>query len=251
MDEPDSQLALMFSFYEGLERKGPGSEKSTLKALSVLDGLPPTPRIVDFGCGAGAASVALAKAIQCSIVAVDIHQPFLEEVEAVAAREGMADRIKTLLADLADPPFADGSFDLVWSEGAIYVIGFEEGLKRWRRLLQSGGFVAVTEVTWLCDAPPQEVVDFWEHEYAAMTNIDENLRKLRSADFEPVAHFVLPSEDWQNYYEPLEQHLVAFRSKHSENVEAQTLSDAMQQEIDMWKQFGSTYGYVFYLGVAQ
>ena len=250
MEEPDSQMALMFSFYEGLKRKGPGSDESTCKALSMLSGLPATPRIIDFGCGAGTASIALAKAISCRLTAVDIHQPFLEEVETNAAREGLANRITTLQADMADPPFPDGSFDLVWSEGAIYIIGFEEGLKRWRRLLRSGGFVAVTEITWLCDAPPQKVVDFWEPEYAAMTNIDENLKRLCSAGFEPVGHFVLPSEAWENYYGPLEQHLVAYRSKHSENVEAQLLSDATQKEIDVWKECGSSYGYVFYLGRA-
>ena len=34
-------MALMFSFFESIVRKGPGSEASTLKALSMLDGLPP------------------------------------------------------------------------------------------------------------------------------------------------------------------------------------------------------------------
>jgi len=59
-DGLDPQMALMFSFYEGVLRKGPGGEASTLKALAMLGGLPPTPRIVDFGCGAGAASLVLA-----------------------------------------------------------------------------------------------------------------------------------------------------------------------------------------------
>ena len=152
-EERDPQMALMFAFYEGVVRKGPGSEASTLKALSMLDGLPPKPRIVDFGCGAGVASLVLARATQGNVTAVEIHQPFLQQLESAAAREGLTERIRTVEADMADPPFPDGSFDLVWSEGAIYNIGFEQGLKRWRRLLRAGGFIAVSEVSWLCEAP--------------------------------------------------------------------------------------------------
>ena len=133
--DSDPQMALMFSFFESVVRKGPGSEASTLKALSMLDGLPPQPRIVDFGCGSGVASLVLARATQGNVTAVEIHQPFLNQLEAQAATEGLTEKIKTVEADMADPPFPDGSFDLVWSEAAIYNVGFEQGLKCWRRLL--------------------------------------------------------------------------------------------------------------------
>lgn len=243
-------MALMFSFYEGVPRKGPGSEASTLKALSMLHGLPPTPRIVDFGCGAGEASLVLARVTQGHVTAVDIHQPFLDELEARAAREGLMDRITSVQADMAAPPFADGSVDLVWSEGAAYIVGFAQGLSRWRRLLREDGFISVTEAAWLCEAPPREAVDFWTAEYPAMTSIESNLEKLRSAGFEPVGHFVLPSTDWGSYYGPLQERLTAFRSENSENAEAWALADSVQREIDVWKNYGSSYGYVFYLGRA-
>lgn len=248
MVEPDPQMELIFSFYEGLERKGPGSDESTLKALWMLAELSDTPRIVDFGCGGGAASIALAGAIPCHMTAVDIHEPFLAEVEAAATCKGLEHRIATLAADMADPPFDDHSLDLVWSEGAIYNIGFEAGLKRWRRLLRSGGFVAVTEITWLSDNPPQEVADFWKSEYPDITTIDGNLKRLQSAGYERVGHFVLPRVDWENYYGPLEQHLAAFRVQHADNAEGQMLLEMTGHEIDMWNRYGTSYGYVFYLG---
>jgi cyclopropane fatty-acyl-phospholipid synthase-like methyltransferase len=244
----DPQMALLFSFFEGVMRKGPGSEASTLKAFSMLEGLPPNPRIVDFGCGAGAASLVLARAMRSNVTAVDIHQPFLNELETIALQEGLMNQITIAQADMADPPFPEGSFDVVWSEGAIYLVGFEQGLKRWRRLLRSGGFIAVTEVTWLCDDPPQKAVDFWNSEYPAMTSVEDNLTKVRSAGFDPIGHFALPSEAGENYYVPLEKHLADFRSEHSESSDAQALVDSTQREVDMWKDFGSNYGYVFYLG---
>jgi len=248
--DPDPKMALMFSFYESVVRKGPGSEASTLKAVSMLDGLPPQPRIVDFGCGAGVASLVLARATQGNVTAVEIYQPFLRQLDAAAAREGLTDGIRTVEAEMADPPFPDGSFDLVWSEGAIYIIGFEQGLKRWRRLLRVGGFIAVTEVSWLCEAPPREAVDFWTTEYPAMTNIEENVGKVRAAGFDPIGHFVLPPGDGENYYGPLKKQLAAFRSEKSDNADAQAFADSLQREIDVWKEYGDNFGYVFYLGRA-
>lgn len=249
-EDSDPQLALMFSFFEGVQRKGPGSEESTLKALSMLDGLPPKPSIVDFGCGSGVASLVLARATQGTVTAVEIYQPFLQQLDAQAATEGLTERIGTVEGDMADPPFPDGSFDLVWSEGAIYNIGFEQGLKRWRRLVRPGGFIAVSEVSWLCETAPGEVVEFWKNEYPAMTNIEENVSTLRSAGFEPVGHFILPPEDWEDFYGPVQEELAVFRSEKSDNTEAQAFADSLQQEIDVWKGHGDSYGYVFYLGRA-
>jgi len=240
----------MFSFYERVERKGPGSNASTRKALAMLGALPSHPRLVDFGCGAGDASLVLARATGSNVTAVDIHQAFLDQLDARAAREGLTERIRTVQADMADPPFRDGSLDLIWSEGAIYCIGFAHGLKRWRRLLRAGGCIAVTEATWLCDSPPGEVVEFWTTEYPAMTNIDDNLAEVRASGFEPIGHFVLPSEDWENYYGPVQEQLTVFRSQNSGTAEAQAFADSLQQEIDVWKKYGGSYGYVFFLGRA-
>lgn len=248
--EFDVESTLFFSFYEGLRRKGPGSEASTRQALAMLEGLPPSPRIVDFGCGAGAAALVLAKATGGIVTAVDVYSPYLQELEAMAASQAMTGRIRTVAADMADPPFPEGAFDLVWSEGAIYQMGFAEGLTRWRRLLRPGGFVAVTELSWLVNDPSGKAIEFWTTEYPAMSSIEDNLASVRAAGFEPVGHFVLPPEAWKNYYGPLRDQLVVFRAEHSENPQAQTFADSMQQEIDLWNKCGDHYGYVFYLGKA-
>jgi SAM-dependent methyltransferase len=246
----DTQMALVFSFYEGVERKGPGSEESTLKALNLLDGLPINPRIVEFGCGAGVATIALARSTPCHITAVDIHQQFLDELDRSAVRTVVKDRITTLKADMGNPPFPDESFDVVWSEGAIYNIGFEQGLRRWRRLLRTGGYVAVSEAVWLTENPPQRAKEFWEAEYPAMTSVEENLSKFSATGFTPVSHFILPPTDWENYYLPLQSHLAEFQASHTDTAAAESLVKGVHREVDIWKDFGTTFGYAFFVGRA-
>jgi hypothetical protein len=110
--------------------------------------------------------------------------------------------------------------------------------------------IAVTEVSWLCETPPGKLADFWANEYPAMASIEDNLTTFRAAGFEPIGHFVLPSEDWENFYGPLQEQLHVFRSKDSEDAQAKSFADSVQKEIDIWKEYGDSYGYVFYLGRA-
>ena len=245
-DGTDPQMELMFSFYERLHRKAPGSERSTRRALSLLGEIAPDAEIVDFGCGSVAASLVLADA-GANVTALDVHQPFLDRLDARAAEAGLAGRIKTVCADMADPPFSNSPFDVVWSEGAIYLVGFEAGLKRWRRLLRPGGRLALTEAVWLCEDPPAEAAAFWEAGYPAITSIEENLEMLRSAGFDPVDHFVLPREDWADYYEPLQKQFDLFRKEHGQDRDAQAFADDLQREVDVWEECGDSYGYVFCL----
>ena len=54
---------------------------------------------------------------------------------------------------------------LIWSEGAIYNIGFERGLKEWRRFLKEGAYLAVSEASWFTEKRPAEIETFWQDAY--------------------------------------------------------------------------------------
>ena len=83
-----------------------------------------------------------------------------------------------------------------------------------------------------------------------MTGIEENRAKLRSTGFAEVGHFVQPLSDWENYYRPLEAHLAEFCASHADNEHAKVFADAMRREVDVWRECGDSFGYVFYLGKA-
>jgi ubiquinone/menaquinone biosynthesis C-methylase UbiE len=247
--DADRELELLFELFAGLKRKAPGSETSTKYALARLGKLPPSPTIVDMGCGAGASTLVLAAETGGSVTAIDLSESFLDELNRAALAEGLSDNIKTICADMATLPLPDATFDVVWSEGSIYLLGFKTGLQRWRRLLRPHGWMAVTEVSWLTKDRPTEAVEFWEKEYPSIASVEGNVEIMHKSGFESVDHFVLPKEDWStHFYQPLMERLEQFRSEHPNDASAQAVADAMDREIELWKSCGGSYGYVFYLG---
>ena len=239
-------MALLCALFEGLDRLAPGSVDVTKRALGLVDGLPSRPAIADFGCGAGAASLILAEETGGTVAAVDIHPPFLKRLAASASARGLNDRILPVAADMAKPPFPDEAFDLIWSEGALYSIGFEAGLGVLRRQARPGGWIAVSELTWLTDTPPAAAERFMANEYPAMTTVRRNLEIVRAAGFAPAGHFTLPGTAWKDdYYGPVRERLATFRAEHANDADAQAAADAVQAEADLYDRYGESYGYVF------
>jgi SAM-dependent methyltransferase len=144
--------------------------------------------------------------------------------------------------------FEPASFDVLWSEGAIYIIGFERGLREWRPLLKTGGYLAVTELSWLIADPPAEAKTFWLENYPRIQTREENLDILQKAGYREVGHFALPeSAWWQDYYTPLEKRIAMLAEKYRNNDEALAFLDNSQREIDLYRKYSEWYGYVFYV----
>jgi ubiquinone/menaquinone biosynthesis C-methylase UbiE len=233
--------------HNDLPREGPGDDESTRRAFSMMKGLPTAPTILDIGCGTGPQTLALARLTDAHITAVDTHQPFLDELARKAAQAGLAERVQWRNMSMFELSFPQ-KFEVLWSEGAIYTMGFEEGLRAWRPLLKPGGYVAVTEISWLEPVMPGEAYSYWEAEYPGMRNIDENLARIRKSGYREVGHFTLPEIAWwQPYYSPMEARIAQLREKYSGNAVAQSLLDAHAREIEMYRKFSSWYGYVFYV----
>ncbi len=248
LDE-ERKMDYFYELYEGMPRQGPGSEADLRHALSMLPGLSKHPRVLDIGCGTGAQTVQLARALPgASIKAVDNYAPFLEILQERASSLGYENRIATCEASMMELPFEEGSIDLIWSEGAIYLMGFEKGLTDWKRLLKPGGLVAVTEVTWLVDSPPEEIKVFWDSACPAMTDIASNCAAAENAGYQVIGTFPMPSDTWETeFYRPMEARLAELRKQNAGNAEAIAIYDEHDKEIDLFRRHNAEYGYVFYL----
>jgi len=171
-DKRSGSLSLFWELHSDLPREGPGSDRSTREAAEKLPRLSDDARVLDVGCGPGAQTLALARAFpQAHIMAVDRHAPFLKDLTRRTRSSEAFSRIASLQGDMRALPFSDNRFDLIWSEGAIYIVGFEAGLRSWRPLLKTHGCVAVTEISWLTEAPPEAPTQFWSRNYPAMATI--------------------------------------------------------------------------------
>lgn len=238
---------IFWRIHSGLPREAPGSEASTRRAFAMLPPLPDGARILDIGCGPGAQTLTLASASQASVVAVDNHLPFLEELTRRAAQSGLGQRIHALEASMFELDF-ETAFDLIWSEGAIYIMGFEEGLRQWRRLLKPGGYIGVTEISWIQPDAPEQALNFWQEAYPAMATVAQNLARLAAAGYRSLGHFTLPENDWwQNYYHPMAARIQSLREDYPDNPEAQRVLDLEQAEIELYRKYSAWYGYEFYL----
>jgi SAM-dependent methyltransferase len=234
--------------YEALPRQGPGERASTERALRLVPALTSSQRVLDIGCGSGAQTLDLARAMPAAIAAVDSHPPFVALLRGRAAGLGLAARIDAQVADMHDLPFPDGAFDLVWSEGAIFIVGFARGLASWRRLLRPGGHLVVSELCWLDDHPAEELREFFAEEGAELAGVPARRRAVVEAGYELVADFVLPAAGWwENYYVPLAACLENFRGAHRGEPEALAVAARSQREIDVYRRHGGAFGYVFFV----
>jgi ubiquinone/menaquinone biosynthesis C-methylase UbiE len=237
---------LFWEIYSGLPREGPGDDESTQRVLASISTIR-NPRVLDIGCGPGMQTLCLARALDCSVTAVDNHQPFLDRLDRDAKSAGLDARITTVNASMDALPFGDESFDIIWSEGAIYIMGFDAGLAAWRRLLAPDGVLAVSELTWLSESAPEEPKRFWERNYPAMRNIAENVETVTKAGYKALSTFVLPKRAWfTHYYDPLELRIGELSEKYKHDEAARASLAASREEISLFRRYGDTYGYVFY-----
>ena len=241
-------MDIFWELHSDLPREGPGDSASTARAYTAISGLPPQPKILDIGCGPGMQTLDLARLSQGEIIAIDFHQPFLDELTRRAKKAGLDEHIQARKLSMFEMDFAPEQFDLVWSEGAIYIMGFEQGFEACRPFLKPGGYMAVTEASWFQPNPPQEVLDFWNYAYPNMGTITENIHRLERQGYRLVEHFHLPDSSWwENYFNPLAERVSMLREKYADNAKARSSLDEEQAEIDLFRKHSKYYGYEFYI----
>jgi len=221
--------------------------KYTRKAFQMLPRLD-KPRILDIGCGPGGPTLELARLSQGEIIGIDIHQPFLDRMTGKIEEAGLSSRVKAVNRSMFDMDFPDDSFDIIWAEGSIWIIGFERGLKEWRRLLKPNGFLVVHEMVWLRPNPPKEICDYWKGVYPGIKTVPENLKQVSGFGYDLIAHFALPEDAWRiEYYGPLEKRVKELRAKYVDDPKTLVMLDEEQREIDIARKYHEWYDSAFFL----
>lgn len=242
-----SELEMIFKIHEELPRQGVGRDRYTRQAYGMLPRLR-EPRILDIGCGSGAPTLELARISGGRVIGMDVHRPYLDDLTRRAEAAGLADRVTAVQGSMLSIGFPDESFDLIWSEGSIFVIGFDRGLEEWRRLICPDGFLVVHDVAWLRTDPPAELEKFWSEAYPNIRTIPENLAAIPPRGYEVLGHFPLPHDAWwDEYYGPLEKRLVKLRETYVDNADALAAIEESEREIAMYRNYPGWYGSVFFV----
>jgi len=207
------------------DRLRKGLVKYTRKAFKMLPRRP-SPCILDIGCGSGVPTMELAKLSDGEIIAIDTSQLALDRLASKIRKAGLSSRVKVVKCSMCNMNFSDASFDIIWAEGSINVIGFKNGLKEWRRLIKTGGFLVVHD---------------------DLGGLAEKQKQISQCGYELINHFVLSQDTWwTKYYAPLEKRLNEVRVNHAGGESVGKLNSD-QREIDTFKHDPKRYRSAFFI----
>lgn len=248
-DNSVEDYQLLIDLYKGANRQGPGGDAESEKALSLamLDRTQPL-KIADIGCGTGASTLLLARLLEAQITAVDFLQDLLEVLEERAENLGISKKIRTLCCSMDNLPFGNEEYDIIWSEGAIYNIGFQKGVTEWNRHLKVGGLLVVSEITWITASRPLELQKYWEGEYPEIDVASSKIGVLEKNGYSPIGYFVLPEHCWlDNYYRPMQNSFKDFLNRNGNSKEARAIVEAENREIELYEKYKAHYSYGVYV----
>ncbi|KEQ13614.1 hypothetical protein GZ77_14960 [Endozoicomonas montiporae] len=236
--EHDGYMNDFKRIFEGLERHGPGSEKDSLWALSQVPGQPEN--ILDIGCGTGASTFMLAEQTSARITALDNLQESLDFLQQQAESLKLRSRVTTCNASMTSIPFAPASFDLLWSEGSAYIMGFANALKQWRSLLSDNGYLVISDLVWTDELIDDEITDFWKTGYPDMQTVEHRLEQCRQHGYKVKAHRMMGKEAWDGYTRPLEQRLDELEPTMPDSLAIKDL----RKEINILDRFEGRFTYM-------
>jgi len=188
--------------------------KYTRKAFKILPKCK-NPHILDIGCGSGIPTIELAKISNGHVIGIDIDETSLNLLQRKIKETGLNNRVSVIKDSILTIDFPEESFDIIWAEGSIFVIGFENSLKKWHRFLKPSGFLVIHD-----------------------ENKDKNkkLGLIEKHGYTPIAQFELTDNLWWlEYYTPLEQLIQEFRHKYPNDSELINELNKDQIEIEKCK----------------
>jgi ubiquinone/menaquinone biosynthesis C-methylase UbiE len=188
--------------------------KYTRKAFQMLPKIE-KPRILDVGCGSGLPTLELVRLSHGEVTGIDIDQPALDKLAMRINEAGLTNRVQAMNCSMSNMNFPDESFDIIWSEGSIYAIGFGRGLREWKRFLKPDGYMVIHD---------------------EQGNVKEKLEQISNGGYKLLGHFLLSKETWwREYFVPLKKLIRETRVKNTSDPEVLEVLRSARDEINTFK----------------
>lgn len=244
----DFDFNVICDYFSSLDRQGPGSDVMTRKALNAVPALGKSSVVADLGCGTGSQTLQLALGTDATVKALDLFPLFIDKLSRRCANAGVGNHVEAIVGDMGDLPFAPASIDMIWSEGAIYNIGFSHGIKLWREFLKPHGWLVVSDAVWFTDERPDEISQFWHDAYPEIDTVANKVELLRAAGYEDIQTMRLPDECWtERFYEPQREAQRLFMERYPDNATAAELVANQRHEAALFARYHEYYGYTFFI----
>ena len=229
----------------GLSGASPARLRYTRKAFQMLPDLE-RPRILDVGCGQGGPTLELARLGDGQVIGLDIDVAALGELASRAEAERLSDRVQVVCGSMRQIGFLDGSFDVIWAEGAMHWLGFTSALEEWRRLIKARGFLVAHEMAWLRPDPPGEIRDRWQAVNPGIRTVPEYIGQASAHGYEVCGHFALPEDFWWiDYYAPRQARIRHLAAKYAGDRSVQAVLAGEQRDVELYRRHAGWYGSAF------
>ena len=238
---------VFLEIYEKMPQGAPGDDNSSGKAFSLLTELPENPEILDIGCGSGRHTLLLSRLSSGRITALDLLEQNLKILGDKLDKNNLRERITLVQGDMAKMPFRREQFSLVWAEGSIYILGYEKGLKKWKKFVKPDGYLVISELVWTRYDPPGELKTFWKKEYPGMLTNEKAMNIAKKEGYTVIGSLPVSGTGWDNYYTPLEARTGQMRKKYSQDRKAMAILDSIDTEIEIYKKYKDYFDYMFYI----
>lgn len=165
------------------------------------------PTILDIGCGTGVSTILLATETDGFVSGIDIDRDSLDILRQKIIRYGLEHRISIINDSITSYRFNKNSFDIIWAEGSLFIMGFEQSLIDWYQLIKPQGFLVVHD---------------------AMEDMDKKIEMIPSLGYLLINHFTITETQWwTDYFSPLKDLIKRYehQSHTDERLSALLLKD--------------------------
>ena len=221
----------------------PEAMENTNAIMAEAVSLSPQTSVLDLGCGYGATARYLAANYGCRVTGTNISEKELELARVRSQEAGLDSLLSFEYGDFHSLPYADDSYDVVWSQEAfLHAADKNAVLSECRRVLKPGGVLIFTDILVRHDTPDADRARIYDRVKSPdMWDLPDYRNALAGLELT-----VTREEDWSQYvarsYGWVRDRLQEQRAALLPRVGAETIDNTVAA-LSFWVDSGNA-GYI-------